>query len=51
MKKFIIVTVAILNLVYFPLLSNADTIYFKNGTRLDVEKVWEENDQVNPNVA
>lgn len=33
-------------LVIFPIHGTADTIFFKNGMRLDVSEVWEENGQI-----
>jgi hypothetical protein len=33
-------------IILFPLLSPADTIFLKNGMRLDVEKIWEEDGEI-----
>lgn len=33
-------------IILFPLLSPADTIFLENGMRLDVEKAWEEDDEI-----
>ena len=35
-----------ISLAVVPSLLNADTIFFKDGMRLDVEKTWEENNQI-----
>ena len=37
---------SVILIVLFPLFSEADTIFLKNGTRLDVKKVWNEDGKI-----
>jgi hypothetical protein len=46
-KLFFIIAVLIL----IPFAADADTIVFKDGTRIDVPKAWEENGEVKCNMA
>jgi len=44
MRKFVFFLLLVILII--PSFLDADTIFFKDGSRLDLERVWEEGDHV-----